>query len=43
MYAALREADAMACDVILVELPAHANTPEWAAVMDRLTRASAPR
>jgi L-threonylcarbamoyladenylate synthase len=43
MYAALREADAMACDVILVELPAHANAPEWAAVMDRLTRASAPR
>jgi len=49
LYAALREADAMSHDLILVELPdaASASTllpsSPWAAVLDRLKRASAGR
>jgi L-threonylcarbamoyladenylate synthase len=38
LYGALRELDAAACDEILVEAPP--DTPEWAAVRDRLTRAA---
>ena len=39
LYAALRELDAAACEVILVEGPPEA--PEWLAVRDRLQRACA--
>lgn len=39
LYAALHAADNGTCDRILVEMPP--NTPEWAAVRDRLTRAAA--
>ena len=39
LYAALRELDASGCQVILVEAPPE--TPEWAAVRDRLRRATA--
>ncbi|MDH4191847.1 MAG: L-threonylcarbamoyladenylate synthase [Betaproteobacteria bacterium] len=38
LYAALRELDLAGCDVILVEAPPE--TPEWAAVRDRLRRAA---
>ena len=38
LYAALRELDASGCDEILIELPPE--TPEWAAVRDRLQRAA---
>lgn len=38
LYGALRELDTAACDEILVEAPPE--TPEWAAVRDRLTRAA---
>jgi L-threonylcarbamoyladenylate synthase len=37
LYRALRELDTAACDEILVEVPP--DTPEWAAVRDRLLRA----
>ena len=37
LYAALRELDSAGCDAILIEAPP--DTPEWAAVRDRLTRA----
>ncbi len=40
LYAALRELDAAGCDEILIETPPQ--SPEWAAVRDRLRRASAP-
>ena len=39
LYAALRRLDEAGCDAILVERPPQ--TPEWAAVNDRLTRAAA--
>lgn len=39
LYAALRELDAAGCDEILIEAPPEA--PEWAAVRDRLQRATA--
>ncbi len=48
LYAALREADALARNIILVELPdtpsraSHLN-PAWTAILDRLHRAAAPR
>lgn len=38
LYAALRELDGAGCERILVELPPE--TPEWAAVLDRLRRAA---
>lgn len=38
LYGALRELDAAGCDVILVETPPV--SPEWAAVLDRLRRAT---
>jgi L-threonylcarbamoyladenylate synthase len=38
LYAALRELDAAGCNVILVEAPPE--SPEWAAVRDRLRRAT---
>ena len=38
LYAALRELDAAGCDEILVEAPPE--SPEWAAVRDRLQRAA---
>ena len=38
MYAALREADGAGVNLILVEMPS--DTPEWAAIRDRLTRAT---
>ncbi len=38
LYAALRELDSAGCEAILIEAPPE--TPEWAAVRDRLTRAS---
>jgi L-threonylcarbamoyladenylate synthase len=37
LYAALRELDATGCELILVEAPP--DTPDWAAVRDRLVRA----
>ena len=37
LYAALRELDGAGCELILVESPP--DTPEWAAVLDRLRRA----
>jgi len=37
LYAALRELDTAGCERILVEAPP--DTPEWAAVRDRLKRA----
>jgi L-threonylcarbamoyladenylate synthase len=37
LYAALRELDTASCDEILIEAPPQ--TPEWAAVGDRLMRA----
>ena len=37
LYAALRELDGAGCDLILIEAPPE--TPEWAAVRDRLLRA----
>jgi L-threonylcarbamoyladenylate synthase len=37
LYAALRELDGAGCEAILVESPP--DTPEWAAVLDRLRRA----
>lgn len=40
LYAALRELDALGCALLLVEAPPP--TPEWAAVADRLRRATAP-
>ena len=39
LYANLRAADRSGCDVIVVERPPE--RPEWAAVLDRLTRAAA--
>lgn len=39
LYAGLRQADALTCDVIVVERPPAA--PAWEAVLDRLSRASA--
>ncbi|WP_334132899.1 L-threonylcarbamoyladenylate synthase, partial [Silanimonas lenta] len=41
LYAALRRLDARGFEVLLAELPPH--TAAWAAVNDRLRRASAPR
>ena len=38
LYAALRELDSANCEAILVESPP--DTPEWAAVLDRLRRAT---
>ena len=38
LYAALRELDGARCDAILIESPP--DTPEWAAVLDRLRRAT---
>ena len=38
LYAALRELDTAGCEAILIESPPDA--PEWAAVLDRLARAS---
>jgi L-threonylcarbamoyladenylate synthase len=38
LYGALRELDSAGCDEILVEAPP--DTPEWAAVRDRLARAA---
>ena len=38
LYAALRELDSANCEAILIEAPP--STPEWAAVLDRLQRAS---
>jgi L-threonylcarbamoyladenylate synthase len=38
LYAALRELDTVNCEAILVESPP--DTPEWAAVLDRLRRAT---
>jgi len=40
LYAALRELDTAGCELILVEAPPE--TPEWAAVRDRLSRACGP-
>jgi L-threonylcarbamoyladenylate synthase len=40
LYAALRELDAAGCECILVESPP--DSPEWAAVTDRLRRACGP-
>jgi L-threonylcarbamoyladenylate synthase len=40
LYAALRELDALGCALLLIEAPPAA--PEWAAVADRLRRATAP-
>jgi len=37
LYAALRELDGAGCEAILIEAPP--DTPEWAAVLDRLRRA----
>ncbi len=37
LYAALRELDAAGCEAILIESPP--DTPDWAAVLDRLRRA----
>ncbi len=37
LYAALRELDSAGCEAILIEAPP--DTPEWAAVRDRLSRA----
>jgi L-threonylcarbamoyladenylate synthase len=39
LYAALRALDESGCEVILVESPPE--TPDWAAVRDRLQRAAA--
>ena len=39
LYAALRELDSARCEAILIEAPPE--TPEWAAVSDRLRRACA--
>src|SRR5205085_5530526 len=39
LYAALRELDGARCEAILIEAPPE--TPEWAAVSDRLRRACA--
>ena len=41
LYAALRRLDAQGFDTLLAELPPH--TAAWAAINDRLKRASAPR
>jgi L-threonylcarbamoyladenylate synthase len=38
LYAALRELDSAGCEAILIETPPE--TPEWAAVRDRLKRAT---
>jgi L-threonylcarbamoyladenylate synthase len=38
LYAALRELDSAHCQAILIEAPP--STPDWAAVLDRLQRAS---
>jgi L-threonylcarbamoyladenylate synthase len=38
LYGALRELDAAACEAILIEAPPE--TPDWAAVLDRLRRAA---
>jgi len=38
LYAALRELDSAHCEAILIEAPP--STPDWAAVLDRLQRAS---
>jgi L-threonylcarbamoyladenylate synthase len=40
LYAALRDFDRQGCDMIVVERPPE--RPEWAAVLDRLERASRP-
>ena len=40
LYAALHEADAAGCEVLLVELPP--DEPAWAAIHDRLRRATQP-
>ena len=40
LYAVLREVDAMALDAIYIEMPP--DEPRWAAVRDRLTRATRP-
>jgi L-threonylcarbamoyladenylate synthase len=40
LYAALRDFDRQGCDLIVVERPPE--RPEWAAVLDRLERASRP-
>ena len=40
LYAALRELDGAGCETILVEAPPE--SPEWAAVLDRLRRACSP-
>jgi L-threonylcarbamoyladenylate synthase len=40
LYAALRELDTAGCERILVEAPP--DSPEWAAVTDRLRRACGP-
>lgn len=42
LYAALREADALKHDRIIIELP-DTTSPDWSAILDRLKRASAPR
>ena len=42
VYAALREADALKHDRIIIELP-DTTSPDWSAILDRLKRASAPR
>ena len=39
LYAALRELDSARCEAILIEAPPE--SPEWAAVSDRLRRACA--
>jgi L-threonylcarbamoyladenylate synthase len=39
LYASLRELDAAGCDAIIVERPPQ--EPQWAAILDRLTRAAA--
>jgi len=38
LYAALHEADASSCEILLIALPP--NEPEWAAINDRLQRAT---
>jgi L-threonylcarbamoyladenylate synthase len=40
LYGRLHDLDAQGLNVILVEMPP--DTPEWAAVRDRLSRAAAP-
>ncbi len=42
LYAALREADALKHDRIIIALP-DTTSPDWSAILDRLKRASAPR